>query len=94
MSMNFFIKILLLINIPPNPFNPLTNIKFTLPKASYVKITIYNCIGQLISEIANGWFEEGNQNIEFNGFNLPSGVYFYKIEAGQFTQTRKMLLLK
>jgi hypothetical protein len=78
----------------PNPFNPITYIKFNLPKASNVKFTIYNSIGQLIKDFGSHWYEAGTNWLEFNGINLPSGVYFYKLEAGQYTEVGKMLLLK
>jgi len=78
----------------PNPFNPSTKISFMLPKASKVRITVYNSIGQLIKELTNQWFEAGIYNIEFDGNYLSSGIYFYKIEAGDYIETRRMVLLK
>lgn len=78
----------------PNPFNPSTKIHFALPKASKVRIMIYSSIGQLIKELTNGWYEAGTYSVEFNGSNLSSGIYFYRFEAGQIVQTKKMLLIK
>lgn len=78
----------------PNPFNPTTKIDFALPKEERVKITVYNQLGQQIMQLADGDFTSGNHSIYFNGTNLASGVYYYRIEAGSFIQTRKMVLLK
>jgi photosystem II stability/assembly factor-like uncharacterized protein len=78
----------------PNPFNPSTNINFSIPKNSFVKISIYNVLGQLITELVNENKTPGNYSVEFDGTNLPSGLYLYKIQAGAFTETKKMLLIK
>ena len=82
----------------PNPFNPSTNIKFDLPEASKVRIDVYNILGEKIAELLNKTIETGFHQVEFNGSNLSSGTYIYRIEAfssGQnFVQTKKMLLLK
>ena len=78
----------------PNPFNPTTTIDFALPKAGNVRIAVYNQLGQQIMQIADRDYTAGNHSIYFSGSNLASGVYYYRIEAGSFTQTRKMVLLK
>jgi hypothetical protein len=78
----------------PNPFNPSTKIGFTLPIESNVKISIYNLIGQKIAEIVNSRFNVGNHSVDFNATNLSSGIYLYKIEAGNFTSVKKMQLMK
>jgi hypothetical protein len=78
----------------PNPFNPSTIINYNLPQASNVKLTVYNTIGQSVKVLENGFKAAGNYSESFNASELPSGLYFYKIEAGQFSQTRKMMLLK
>lgn len=78
----------------PNPFNPSTKIDFTLPKAERVKVIVYNQLGQQIMQIADRDYAAGNHSIYFNGANLASGIYFYKILAGDFTQTKKMILMK
>ncbi len=78
----------------PNPFNPTTKINFALPKAERVNITVYNQLGQKVIQLANQYYTAGNHSINFNGTNLASGVYYYRIEAGSFIQTRKMVLLK
>lgn len=78
----------------PNPFNPNTNISFSLPKASNVKITVYNAIGKEISVLVNGNYEAGLHTISWNANNISSGMYFYKMEAGNFTATKKLVLMK
>ena len=82
----------------PNPFNPETNIKFDLPEASKVRINVYNILGEKVAELLNKTVEPGFHQVEFNGSNLSSGTYIYRIEAqssGQtFVQTKKMLMLK
>jgi M6 family metalloprotease-like protein len=78
----------------PNPFNPNTVISYSLPSASNVKLILYNSLGQTIKTLENGFKTEGNYSIDFNASNLPSGVYFYRIQAGSFVQTKKMMLLK
>ncbi|HMA62732.1 MAG TPA: LamG-like jellyroll fold domain-containing protein [bacterium] len=79
----------------PNPFNPKTTINYALPKVSDVKITIYNMIGQRVDVIANVKKQQaGRYSIPYNASNLSSGLYFYRIEAGKYTKTKKMMLLK
>ncbi len=78
----------------PNPFNPSTAIRFNLPEASAVKITIFNILGQEIRTLVNEFKESGVNTINFDASDLKSGIYIYKIEAGNFVQTRKMTLLK
>ncbi len=78
----------------PNPFNPSTTIRFNLPEASMVKLTIFNIIGQEIRTLVNEFKESGVNIINFDASSLNSGIYIYKIEAGNFVQTRKMTLLK
>ncbi|MBT8381637.1 MAG: T9SS type A sorting domain-containing protein [Ignavibacteriaceae bacterium] len=78
----------------PNPFNPSTNITFSIPKDERVSIKIYNPIGEKIEEIVNKEFTAGKHTLIYNASNLPSGIYYYRITAGSFTQTRKLLLLK
>jgi hypothetical protein len=78
----------------PNPFNPSTIIAYSLPNASNVKLSVYNAIGQVVSVLEDGFKSAGNYSVTFNASNLSSGLYFYKIEAGQFSQTRKMMLVK
>jgi hypothetical protein len=78
----------------PNPFNPETQIKYALPKAGQVKIVVYDLLGAEIATLVNENKPAGNYNVTFNGSNLASGVYFYKITSGQFTDVKKMLLIK
>ena len=78
----------------PNPFNPVTNISFNLPEASNVTLYIFNAIGQQIKTINAGYKEAGKHTIEFDGSSLNSGVYFYKVEAGNNSMIRKMALIK
>ena len=78
----------------PNPFNPSTTIRFNLPEASIVKLTIFNILGQEIRTLVNEFKESGANTINFDASDLNSGIYIYKIEAGNFVQTRKMTLLK
>jgi len=78
----------------PNPFNPSTTISYSLPKAGYVSLKVYNALGQEIAALVNGIKEAGNHKIDFNASNLNSGIYFYKIEAGDITQVKKMTLIK
>jgi hypothetical protein len=78
----------------PNPFNPSTMINFAVPVAGRVKIVVYNQLGQQVALIANREYPAGNYSINFNASSLASGVYYYRIEAGSFTQTKKMVLLK
>ncbi len=87
-------KVFRLYNNYPNPFNPVSTIKFDIPKTTDVKLIIYNAIGQEISILLNSRFEPGSYSIQWNGFNNPSGVYFYKITAGDFTDIHKMVLIK
>ncbi len=78
----------------PNPFNPTTIINFAVPKAGRVRIVVYNQLGQKVALIADREYSSGNYSINFNGASLASGIYFYRIEAGGFTLTKKMILLK
>ena len=78
----------------PNPFNPSTTINYNLPEAANVKLIIYNILGQEVKTLVNGFKEAGVHTINFNASELNSGLYIYKIEAGSFTQTRKMTLIK
>jgi len=78
----------------PNPFNPVTNIKYSLPVDSEVFLTIYNLRGQEVARLVDGIQQAGEYNTTWNASNITSGVYFYRLQAGDFVQTRKMLLLK
>jgi formylglycine-generating enzyme required for sulfatase activity len=79
----------------PNPFNPGTVIKFDLPKSANVTLSIYNMLGEKITELISGeTLSAGTHSARFNAAGLSSGIYFYRIEAGNIVQTRKMLLLR
>jgi hypothetical protein len=78
----------------PNPFNPTTIIGFGLQNKSNVKITILNAIGEEVAVVLNEEREAGFHQVEFNAASLPSGVYFYRLQTGDFISTKKMLLLK
>lgn len=78
----------------PNPFNPTTTIEYGLQTKSNVKITVLNSIGQEVALLVNESKEAGYHQVQFNAVNMPSGVYFYRIQAGNFTDTKKMILLK
>ena len=78
----------------PNPFNPSTVIKYSIPKTSNVKLDIYDILGNQVAELVNEKQLPGNYRYTFNGFNLPSGIYFYRITTKTFNQTRKLILLK
>ncbi|MDP4114760.1 MAG: T9SS type A sorting domain-containing protein [Bacteroidota bacterium] len=78
----------------PNPFNPSTNINFSLPEKSNVQLKVFNIVGMEIATIYSGQLEAGNHTFKFDASKLSSGMYLYKLTAGNFVQTRKMLLLK
>jgi photosystem II stability/assembly factor-like uncharacterized protein len=78
----------------PNPFNPSTMIKYELPKSAVVRLSVYDLLGREVSILANEKREAGVYEVKFDALNLSSGVYFYRITAGTFVQTRKMLLLR
>jgi hypothetical protein len=78
----------------PNPFNPTTNIKFGLPKAGDVSLVVYDILGRKVAELVHGNLTAGYHIVNFNATNLASGVYFYRIKAGDFVSVKKLMLLK
>ena len=83
----------------PNPFNPITTLSYDLPEDGIVNITIYDIVGRQIKALLNSPQTAGHRSIQWNATNnagqqLPGGVYLYRIEAGDFRQTKKMVLLK
>jgi photosystem II stability/assembly factor-like uncharacterized protein len=78
----------------PNPFNPSTTIKYALPSRSHVTLTVYNTLGQSVRELVNGEMEAGCHSVSFDASGLASGVYFYRIRAGDFVSTKRLLLLR
>jgi len=78
----------------PNPFNPATKITYTLPQKNYVALKIYNVLGKEVATLVNEKKPTGIYEVEFNAAKLPSGIYFYRIQAGSFFETKKMVLLR
>jgi hypothetical protein len=78
----------------PNPYNPVTKIKYSLPNESFVTLKIYNLIGEELFTLVNEDKAIGNYEIEFNAKALPSGIYFYQLQGGNFVKTKKMVLMK
>jgi hypothetical protein len=78
----------------PNPFNPATHIRFGLPRATRVKLTIYNIIGQQVAVLVDGERDAGYHVVNFDGAGKASGIYLYHLQAGNFQTVKKMLLLK
>ncbi|HEX9015997.1 MAG TPA: T9SS type A sorting domain-containing protein, partial [Chloroflexota bacterium] len=78
----------------PNPFNPATMIRYGLPHASHVTLVVYDALGRRVAELVNGTIEAGYHEVKFDGRNLASGVYFYKLEAADFVQVRKLMIIR
>ncbi|MBZ0204151.1 MAG: T9SS type A sorting domain-containing protein, partial [Ignavibacteria bacterium] len=78
----------------PNPFNPTTNIKFGLPNAGNVKLVVFDILGREVTTLVNEYKIAGIYTVDFDASMYSSGVYFYRIESGDFSQTKKMLLIK
>jgi hypothetical protein len=78
----------------PNPFNPVTTIEYVLGEKSTTKLTLLNAIGEEVAVIVNQEQNKGYHKVDFKADNLPSGVYFYRLQAGSFVETKKMILLK
>lgn len=78
----------------PNPFNPTTNIKFAIPKSSEVKITVYDILGNEAAVLVNEQLQAGTYQTDWDASRYSSGVYFYRIQAGDFTETKRMTLIK
>lgn len=78
----------------PNPFNPSTVIRFAIPVAGEVSLSVYNTLGQKVAQLLNSTMPAGFHQVEFNAKDFPSGLYMYEVKSGEFTSTKKMLLLK
>jgi hypothetical protein len=78
----------------PNPFNPSTTIRYGLPQKSVVHLSIFNTLGQQVAQIVNGDRDAGYHEVRLDGSTLSSGVYFYRLRAGDFTETKRLLLLR
>jgi flagellar hook assembly protein FlgD len=78
----------------PNPFNPSTSIRYSIPEGSFTSIKIYNSLGSEVATIVNETKSAGTYEVEFNASNLSSGIYYYTLQAGSFSETKKMILMK
>jgi photosystem II stability/assembly factor-like uncharacterized protein len=78
----------------PDPFNPSTNIKFDIPKSSQVTLTIYDVLGKEVTKLVNEELKPGGYSVDWNGSDYSSGVYFYKLQTGEFAETKRMILIK
>jgi len=78
----------------PNPFNPTTEITFDIPRSAYVKLIVLNMLGQEIEVLVNGQLNAGSYKADWNATDFPSGVYIYKLISGEFSDTKKMILVK
>jgi|CZKP01.1.fsa_nt_gi photosystem II stability/assembly factor-like uncharacterized protein len=78
----------------PNPFNPATTINYSLPKAGNVKLTVYNTVGSKVATIVNEYKPAGSYSVKFNGTNLASGIYLYRLESGNYSAAKKFILMK
>jgi hypothetical protein len=78
----------------PNPFNPSTQINYSIPDNGFVTLKAYDMLGREVKELVNDYKEAGNYNVTFDGFGLSSGLYFYKLSSGNYTDVKKMTLIK
>ncbi len=78
----------------PNPFNPITNIFYSIPNYSFVKLKVYDILGNEVADLVNSFQKKGTYSIKFNAKDFASGIYFYRIQAGEYVDIRKMILLK
>ena len=78
----------------PNPFNPVTKIRFHLPEDADVELTVYNSIGEQVTNLVNGRLTSGRHEIEFNAKDFASGIYFYQLNTGNYTDIKKMIVMK
>jgi hypothetical protein len=78
----------------PNPFNPLTTIQFIIKENAFVEISVYDAIGRKVNTLVSDYLEAGTYDTYFDGSNLSSGIYYYKLIAGDFSDSRKMILVK
>lgn len=78
----------------PNPFNPKTEISYQLPKAAKVTLKVFDVLGRAVATLVNQNQDAGNYQVAFDGSNLATGIYIYSIQAGEFHESKKMLLVK
>ena len=78
----------------PNPFNPSTTIRYGLPSRAHVTLAVFNTLGQQVSTLVQAEQDPGYHEVRFDGANLPSGMYFYRMQAGSFTETKKLLIVR
>ena len=78
----------------PNPFNPTTIISFSIPSSTFTSLKVYDVLGNEVATLVNEEKPAGSYEINFNASSLSSGTYFYKLQAGSFMETKKMILLK
>jgi hypothetical protein len=78
----------------PNPFNPSTTIEFSIPRNAHVMLRVYDVLGEQVTTLVSDNLSAGRHRVEWNATGFPSGVYFYRLQAGEVMQTRKLLLVK
>jgi hypothetical protein len=78
----------------PNPFNPATKIGFELPRSSFVNLCIYDIMGRKVETLVNEQLAAGSYEADFHAVNISNGIYYYSLNSGDFTRTRKMVLIK
>jgi len=78
----------------PNPFNPSTSLQYAIGSRQFVTLKVYDLLGREVATLVNEEKPAGEYEVEFNGSTLPSGIYFYQLKAGTFSETKKMILLK
>ena len=78
----------------PNPFNPITRITYSIPQSSYITLKVYNLLGQEVTTLFEGVQQAGNHIVNFDATGLTSGIYFYRLQANGYVETKKLVLMK
>ena len=78
----------------PNPFNPVTRLEYYIPKSAVVKLIVSDILGREVAVVVSGTKPPGSYKVDFDGRNLPGGIYFYHLTVGEFISTKKMTLIK